>query len=467
MEKSLTQLKEEAKALGIKNIIKYRKADLAAKIEEVRRAASPAKSVSTELTWMQLRGVASAAGIKNTVRYNKEELKALIEVRIAAGVVVELPEPAPKRRPGPKPKAKAEEITPEVPEIIEVKKGPVAEVVKEVAREAFNERPPKPAFTETERPRYSPPPRNGEKADYLVALDSGESRTGVLDIHFDGYGFLRTDNYISSPDDVYVSAAQIRRFGLRTGDMVTGNLRKPKEMEKFRALLYATAINGDDAQQMQRRPHFEKLVPIFPTQRLSLETHPKTLSTRLIDLVAPIGMGQRGMIVSPPKVGKTTLLKKIANAILRNHSDIHLIVLLIDERPEEVTDMQRSIVSSRADIVASTFDEYPEHHKKVAEIVLERAKRMVEQGKNLVILMDSITRLARAYNLTMPPGGRTLSGGLDPAALFMPKKFFGAARNIENGGSLTILATALVETGSKMDDVIFEEFKGTGNMELV
>ncbi|MCL2576015.1 MAG: transcription termination factor Rho [Defluviitaleaceae bacterium] len=310
-------------------------------------------------------------------------------------------------------------------------------------------------------------PKAHQKADYITKLDSGESNEGILEIHPDGYGFLRVEDYLSSPNDVYVSNAQIRRFGLRTGDSVRGNLRIPKDNEKFRALLYVTAVNGDNPQMAYRRPHFENLTPIFPERRLSLEYDKKSLSTRLIDLVAPIGLGQRGMIVSPPKAGKTMLLKNVANAILRNHDDVHLIVLLIDERPEEVTDMQRSIGGERADVVYSTFDEHPENHKKMAEIVLERAKRMVEQGKNLVILLDSITRLARAYNLTLPPGGRTLSGGLDPAALFMPKKFFGAARNIENGGSLTILATALVDTGSKMDDVIFEEFKGTGNMELV
>jgi len=319
----------------------------------------------------------------------------------------------------------------------------------------------------TPRPKPTQSPKEPQKADYLVALNSGEERGGILDIHPDGYGFLRTDHYLAGPDDVYVSAPQIRRFGLRNGDMIYGNLRIPKETENFRALLLVNTINGDPAHTTIRRPHFAKLTPIYPTHRLHLESDQKTMANRLVDLVAPIGLGQRGMIVSPPKAGKTVLLKNIANAILENHKDVHLIVLLIDERPEEVTDMQRSIAGERADVVFSTFDEHPEHHKKVAEIVLERAKRMVEQGKNLIILMDSITRLARAYNLTLPPGGRTLSGGLDPAALYMPKKFFGAARNIENGGSLTILATALVDTGSKMDDVIFEEFKGTGNMELV
>jgi transcription termination factor Rho len=283
----------------------------------------------------------------------------------------------------------------------------------------------------------------------------------------DGYGFLRADNFLPGTGDIYISPSQIRRFNLKTGDLVNGSTRIAKEGDKFNAIMYVNHVNGDPPDKASRRPSFESLTPIFPTQRIHLETTRVELATRLIDLLAPIGFGQRGMIVSPPKAGKTVLLKQIANAITRNHPHVHLIVLLIDERPEEVTDMQRSICGEHCNVVYSTFDEQPEHHKRVAEMVLERAKRLVEQGKDLVILLDSITRLARAYNLTIPAGGRTLSGGLDPAALYMPKKFFGAARNMEEGGSLTILATALIDTGSKMDDVIFEEFKGTGNMELV
>ena len=294
-------------------------------------------------------------------------------------------------------------------------------------------------------------------------IENDDPVQGVLEVLPDGYGFLRSENYLSGPKDVYVSPSQIRRFGLKTGDKLRGKGRIPKEGEKFQALLYVQSINGDTPDVASKRVAFEYLTPIYPDNRITLETAPREFSTRLIDLIAPIGKGQRGMIVSPPKAGKTILLKKVANSISINYPDIELIVLLIDERPEEVTDMQRSI---KGEVIYSTFDEVPEHHIKVAEMVLERAQRLVEQKKDVVILLDSITRLARAYNLTIPPTGRTLSGGLDPGALHKPKKFFGAARNIENGGSLTIMATALIETGSRMDDVIFEEFKGTGNMEL-
>ena len=290
---------------------------------------------------------------------------------------------------------------------------------------------------------------------------------GILEIMADGYGFLRAQNFMRGENDIYVSISQIRRFNLKTGDWIEGDIRKPKEGEKAGALLYVHKVNGDRPERAKYRPNFETLTPVFPKERLKLESSSDILSTRIIDLMAPIGKGQRGLIVAPPKAGKTILLKQIANAITHNHPDVSLIVVLIDERPEEVTDIRRSIQGKDVTVIASTFDEPPEHHKQVVEMVLERAKRMVEQGKDLVILLDSITRMARAYNLTIPPSGRTLSGGLDPAALHMPKKFFGAARKIENGGSLTILGTALVETGSKMDDVIFEEFKGTGNMELV
>ncbi len=286
---------------------------------------------------------------------------------------------------------------------------------------------------------------------------------GILDIVSDGFGFLRGERMLPGPDDVYVSQSQIRRFGLRTGDRIWGQIRPPKESERFFSLLRVELINGMDPETARKRPSFDQLTPIFPNEQLRLETEPNLLQTRLVDLIAPIGRGQRGLIVSPPKAGKTMLLKSIANGISSNHADIHLMVLLIGERPEEVTDMRRSV---RGEVMSSTFDEPVEDHTKVAEMTLERAKRLVEGGSDVVILMDSITRLARAYNLDMPPSGRTLSGGIDPVALYPPKRFFGAARNIENGGSLTIIATCLVDTGSRMDDVIYEEFKGTGNMEL-
>ena len=297
----------------------------------------------------------------------------------------------------------------------------------------------------------------------LMLQGDDDIAEGILEVMEDGFGFLRGENYLSTPKDIYVSPTQIRRFNLKTGDKVSGIARKPKEGEKFPALIFVQFVNDDTPDKAIRRKPFEYLVPIFPEERIRLESQSKDYAMRLVDLVAPIGKGQRGLIVAPPKAGKTTLLKNIANCIEKNHPEIELIVLLIDERPEEVTDMKRSI---KGDVVYSTFDQLPEHHTKVAEIVLERAQRLVEQKKDVVILLDSITRLARAYNLTVPSSGRTLSGGIDPGALHKPKKFFGAARNIENGGSLTILATALVETGSRMDDVIFEEFKGTGNMEL-
>ena len=286
---------------------------------------------------------------------------------------------------------------------------------------------------------------------------------GVLDIVQDGIGFLRSDHLLPGPEDVYVSQSQIRRFGLRTGDMVVGQVRPPKESEKYFSLLRVEAINGLDPEQSKFRPVFERLTPIFPYQQLKLETRPNVFATRLIDLLSPIGRGQRGMIVSPPKAGKTTILKQIANGVTANHSDVHLMVALIGERPEEVTDMDRSV---EAEVVSSTFDEPVESHVRVAEMALKRAKRLVEVGRDVVILLDSLTRLARAYNLIVPPSGRTLSGGLDPAAVHPPKALYGAARKLEEAGSLTIIATCLVDTGSRMDDIIYEEFKGTGNMEL-
>ncbi|HML24383.1 MAG TPA: transcription termination factor Rho [Aggregatilinea sp.] len=309
-----------------------------------------------------------------------------------------------------------------------------------------------------------------KKQDLILRLlrDKAEKqghqlRGGILEIIEDGIGFLRSDHYLPGPDDIYVSQTQIRRFGLRTGDMVIGQVRPPKDSEKYFGLLRVEAVNGLDPESAKRRPRFDELTAIFPTERYNLETNPRILSTRMLNLIAPVGRGQRGLIVSPPKAGKTTVLKEVANAISHNYPEVHLMVVLIGERPEEVTDMDRSV---DAEVISSTFDEPVTFHVRVAEMALERAKRLVESAQHVVILLDSITRLARAYNLVVPPSGRTLTGGLDPSALYPPKRFFGAARNVEEGGSLTIVATCLVKTGSRMDDVIYEEFKGTGNMEL-
>ncbi|MCI8511544.1 MAG: transcription termination factor Rho [Lachnospiraceae bacterium] len=303
----------------------------------------------------------------------------------------------------------------------------------------------------------------------LQELDSGIEANGILEVMPDGFGFIRCENFLPGENDVYVAPSQIRRFNMKTGDIIRGNRRVKTATEKFAALLYVTDINGYPPHVVERRPNFEDLTPIFPNERLCLELRgaKNTVAMRVMDLLAPIGKGQRGMIVSPPKAGKTTLLKQVAKAVKTNYPDMHLIILLIDERPEEVTDMKESVVGPNVEVIYSTFDELPERHKRVSEMVVERARRLVEHGRDVMILLDSITRLARAYNLVVPPSGRTLSGGLDPAALHMPKRFFGAARNMREGGSLTILATALVDTGSRMDDVIYEEFKGTGNMELV
>ena len=301
----------------------------------------------------------------------------------------------------------------------------------------------------------------------LRQLDSGNMAEGVLEVMADGYGFIRSNNYLPGDDDVYVSPSQIRRFNLKTGDLVGGNTRVHTQQEKFSALLFVRTINGMSPSEAARRYNFEDMTPVFPDERLRMERTGRELAMRIVDLLSPIGKGQRGMIVSPPKAGKTTLLKDIARSILRNNPEMHLIIMLIDERPEEVTDIREAIVGENVEVLDSTFDETPEHHRRVAEMGIERAKRLVEHCTDVTILLDSITRLARAYNLIVPPSGRTLSGGLDPAALHPPKRFFGAARNMREGGSLTILATALVDTGSKMDDVVYEEFKGTGNMELI
>ena len=321
----------------------------------------------------------------------------------------------------------------------------------------------------TPRQQSSAPRQESQLKPEFQELDSGLEAEGILEVMSDGFGFIRCENFLPGENDVYVAPSQIRRFNLKTGDIIKGSRRVKTVTEKFAALLYINSINGYPCSVVEHRPNFENLTPIFPNQRLHMEVPGvrNTPAMRIVDLLSPVGKGQRGMIVSPPKAGKTTLLKQVAKAVTTNHPDMHLIILLIDERPEEVTDIKEAIVGPEVEVIYSTFDELPERHKRVSEMVIERAKRLVEHGRDVMILLDSITRLARAYNLVVPPSGRTLSGGLDPAALHMPKRFFGAARNMREGGSLTILATALIDTGSRMDDVIYEEFKGTGNMELV
>lgn len=334
-------------------------------------------------------------------------------------------------------------------------------VQTEPRRERAENSEPRRERTENSEPRGDKPPME------LSQLDSGIVATGILEVMPDGFGFIRSDNYLPGENDVYVSPSQIRKFNLKTGDIISGNTRIRAQQEKFGALLFLKSINGKSPSEAMKRYNFEDMTPIFPNERMRMERGSKAVAMRIVDLFSPIGKGQRGMIVSPPKAGKTTLLKDVAHSILQNDPQMKLLILLIDERPEEVTDIREAIQGENVEVIYSTFDELPEHHKRVSEMVIERAKRLVEQKENVTILLDSITRLARAYNLTVPPSGRTLSGGLDPAALHMPKRFFGAARKMREGGSLTILATALVDTGSKMDDVVYEEFKGTGNMELV
>ena len=323
------------------------------------------------------------------------------------------------------------------------------------------------AETENKQTEEKPVQRNNEPREINKELDSGITANGIIEVLPDGYGFIRCENYMPGENDVYVAPSQIRRFNLKTGDIVCGNTRVKTQAEKFSALLYVKSVNGMDPDVAAKRVNFEDMTPIFPNEKLHLECPGASVAMRVMDLMSPVGKGQRGMIVSPPKAGKTTLLKEVAKSIKKNSPEVHLIILLIDERQEEVTDIKEAIEGPNVEVIYSTFDELPEHHKRVSEMVIERAKRLVEHKKDVMILLDSITRLTRAYNLTVPPSGRTLSGGLDPAALHMPKRFFGAARNMREGGSLTILATALVDTGSKMDDVVYEEFKGTGNMEMV
>jgi len=446
-EMSLSELKEEAKKLGLKGISAMRKQELVECLAANNKTEQQPKTEPVaEITKVQEeRPAAPAAEQRRPAQYQERTQAGYNTQRRPAGAG------APSLVQQPRPSYNAQQQS-----------NPNGQV---------QQRPAQPAPQgDPAQAQKGPSPQDFANMTMkeLEAYDSGETKTGILEIMPEGFGFIRCDNYLPGENDVYVSTPLLRKYGLRTGDIVSGNTKIRTATEKFSPLLYVKSINGYPVVETpMRRPRFEHLTPIFPNNRIHLETPGCPLAMRMVDLISPIGKGQRGMIVSQPKTGKTTLLKQVAKAITRNHRDMHLIILLIDERPEEVTDIKESIEGEKVEVIYSTFDELPENHKRVSEMVIERAKRLVEHKKDVVILLDSITRLARAYNLTVQASGRTLSGGLDPAALHMPKKFFGAARNMREGGSLTILATALVDTGSRMDDVVFEEFKGTGNMELV
>ena len=452
---SLAELKEEAKKKGLKNVSTLRKQSLVELLTATEYALKPEpeKKPASEK--------AESPVIKEEIAPKTEPVADRNVSERPAG---EMRRPVPQgqgammRRPVQGEGAERRMMQPRPGYTAHPQQG------RPLGQEQKNHEPRNYAQRDTETPA-APGAVTSQKD--IEALDSGETKVGILEIMPDGFGFIRCDNYLPGENDVYVAPPLLRKFGLRTGDIICGNTKVKAPTEKFSALLYVKTINGTPVAEPFFRPKFENLTPIFPNERIHLETPGCSLAMRMVDLISPIGKGQRGMIVSQPKTGKTTLLKQVAKSITKNHKDMHLIILLIDERPEEVTDIKESIEGSQVEVIYSTFDELPENHKRVSEMVIERAKRLVEHGEDVVILLDSITRLARAYNLTVQASGRTLSGGLDPAALHMPKKFFGAARNMREGGSLTILATALVETGSRMDDVVFEEFKGTGNMELV
>lgn len=453
---SLAFLREQAQKYGIKSITKYRKAELADLItEQIEKENEQKKAEAQKKTQAQKKTEKPEKTVKTAKSGKSVQKKAEEAEKGESKKPFEASEPKKRGR------KKASEKQAEKAVEKTVEKTEPQTSAKPIKYEKSKDELSKPI--KQYQKQNVPPVQTPEMFDMSLC---GEC-SGVLEVLPEGYGFLRCQNYLPGNNDVYVSIAQIRRFSLRTGDLIEGKTRPGRENERFLALLYITSINGEDPSITSTRKKFEDLVPIYPDERLTLECpgvgRDQGLAIRLIDLIAPIGKGQRGMIVSQPKSGKTTLLKNIANGISANYPDVHLIVLLIDERPEEVTDMQRSI---KGEVLYSTFDELPEHHTRVAEMTHERAMRLVEQGKDVVVLLDSITRLARAYNLTIPATGKTLSGGMDPGALHKPKRFFGAARNIENGGSLTIIATALIETGSRMDDIVYEEFKGTGNMEI-
>ena len=438
---SLPELKQQAKEKGIRGITGMKKGELIELLENVE-------------LMMKKRPQAPVEEAANTEQKPKQAEPAA-KAKPAEAKPAEA-KPAGEQEARPRPSAPAQKTEPPRSPRIE------ARLERTEDRNYQEQR-----NLEPETPNAQTDIRVYDGQEYNALLNSGEIANGILEVMSEGYGFIRSANYLPGDRDVYVSPVQIRKFGLKKGDIISGPIRMKTQSEKFSALLYIDNVNGYLPSQAARRVAFEDLTPIFPDERIRLDVPGASVAVRIVDLLSPIGKGQRGMIVSPPKAGKTTLLKAVAKSISRNNRKMHLIVLLIDERPEEVTDIRESIEGPNVEVIYSTFDELPEHHKRVSEMVIERAKRLVEHGEDVVILLDSITRLARAYNLTVPPSGRTLSGGLDPAALHMPKRFFGAARNMREGGSLTILATALVETGSRMDDVVFEEFKGTGNMELV
>lgn len=457
----LTQLKELAKAQGIKGVTGMRKADL---IDELCRLAEQEEIIKTAVAPPQLRqtGQTETRTESRGDRYGKTERSDRTEKAERSDRYEKTDR---SERMDRSEKTERYERGERNERFDRYEKNDRTEKSEQTNRgerqEYYSERGER---VIRQMPRQQEPLSAQEVAD----LDSGIEANGILEVMPDGFGFIRCENFLPGDNDVYVAPSQIRRFNLKTGDIIVGNCRVKTAAEKFAALLYIRNVNGYPISVVERRPNFEDLTPVFPNQRLHMEVPGKSSTAmRIVDLLSPIGKGQRGMIVSPPKAGKTTLMKQVAQAVTTNHPDMHLIILLIDERPEEVTDIKESVVGDNVEVIYSTFDELPDRHKRVSEMVIERAKRLVEHGRDVIILLDSITRLARAYNLVVPPSGRTLSGGLDPAALHMPKRFFGAARNMREGGSLTILATALVDTGSRMDDVIYEEFKGTGNMELV
>lgn len=445
---ALAELRAIAKSRGMKRISGLKKAELVElMLEEDEKDKEAGKDVEPKPVLRGMKEPSFAAAANKNERRNKPTKPQNAEGQSAEN----------SERPAKEQSAERQQHTENVTE-------------RPAERPAREARPHTENVTErpaTERPAKEQTEGRASEEKFPSELDSGLTARGILEVMPDGFGFIRSDNFLPGENDVYVAPSQIRRFGLRTGDIIEGNTRIKTMNEKFSALLYLKKVNGFPPELATRRRNFEDMTPIFPDQRIRLETPGASVAMRIMDLMSPVGKGQRGMIVSPPKAGKTTLLKEVAKSILKNAPDMHMIILLIDERPEEVTDIKEAIQGPNVEVIYSTFDELPEHHKRVAEMVIERAKRLVEHRKDVCILLDSITRLTRAYNLTVPPSGRTLSGGLDPAALHMPKRFFGAARNMREGGSLTILATALVETGSKMDDVVYEEFKGTGNMEMV